>query len=86
MGYEKKNKERELNKLKKDIEKAEKEIAELESEIATLEKKMNDPEFYNASNNGEVFTRYNNLKEMHEKKMEAWENMQLVVDEKSRND
>ncbi|MFI5172582.1 MAG: ATP-binding cassette domain-containing protein [Chitinophagales bacterium] len=81
---EKKNKDRELNKLKKEIDISEKEIAKMESEIAELEKKMNDPGFYNTANTGELFSRYNNLKEAHAKKMEVWENLQLSVEEFTR--
>ena len=78
---DKKNKERELVKLKKDIEKTEKEIAAFESEITEIEKKMNDPEFYNLPNTADVFAKYNNLKDSHAKKMEVWEEMQLRIEE-----
>ena len=80
---DKKNKERELVKLKKEIEKTEKEIAAFETEITEIEKKMNDPEFYNLPNTADVFAKYNNLKDSHAKKMEVWEEMQLRIEEYS---
>ena len=80
---DKKNKERELVKLKKEIEKTEKEIAAFETEITEIEKKMNDPEFYNLPNTADIFAKYNNLKDSHAKKMEVWEEMQLRIEEYS---
>ena len=70
---DKKNRERELNRIKKELEKTEKEIADLEAEIVAIEKQMNDPSFYEKPNTTEVFNKYNQLKESHTKKMAGWE-------------
>lgn len=70
---DKKNREREVNRIKKEIEKTEKEIAALETEIIQLEKQMNDPGFYEKPNTTEIFNKYNNLKETHTQKMSGWE-------------
>jgi len=70
---DKKNRERELNRIKKEIEKAEKDIAALETEIVTIEKQMNDPAFYEKPNTTEVFNKYNQLKDAHTQKMAGWE-------------
>lgn len=70
---DKKNREREVNRIKKEIEKTEKEIAALETEIVQLEKQMNDPGFYEKPNTTEIFNKYNNLKESHTQKMSGWE-------------
>ena len=72
---QKKNAEREINRLKKDIEKIEAEIKSLEAEVANQEKTMNDPEFYNSSNTAEFFSKYNTSKETLAKKMEQWEQL-----------
>lgn len=72
---DKKNREREVNRIKKEIEKTEKEIAALETEIIQLEKQMNDPGFYEKPNTTEIFNKYNNLKETHTQKMSGWESL-----------
>ena len=72
---DKKNREREVNRIKKEIEKTEKEIAALETEIVQLEKQMNDPGFYEKPNTTEIFNKYNNLKESHTQKMSGWESL-----------
>jgi len=70
---DKKNRDRELNRIKKEIEKAEKEIATMEAEIVTIEKQMNDPAFYEKPNTTDIFNKYNSLKDAHAKKMAEWE-------------
>jgi ATP-binding cassette subfamily F protein 3 len=70
---DKKNRDRELNRIKKELEKTEKEIADLEAEIVAIEKQMNDPSFYEKPNTTEIFNKYNQLKETHTKKMAGWE-------------
>lgn len=72
---DKKNREREVNRIKKEIEKTEKEIAAIETEIVQLEKQMNDPGFYEKPNTTEIFNKYNNLKESHTQKMSVWESL-----------
>ncbi|HRG26543.1 MAG TPA: ABC-F family ATP-binding cassette domain-containing protein [Chitinophagales bacterium] len=72
---DKKNREREVNRIKKEIEKTEKEIAAIETEIVQLEKQMNDPGFYEKPNTTEIFNKYNNLKESHTQKMSGWESL-----------
>ncbi|MFZ1633230.1 MAG: ATP-binding cassette domain-containing protein, partial [Chitinophagales bacterium] len=70
---DRKNRDRELNRIKKEIEKAEKEIATIEAEIVTIEKQMNDPAFYEKPNTTDIFNKYNSLKDAHAKKMAEWE-------------
>ncbi len=70
---DKKNRDREFNRIKKEIEKAEKEIATMEAEIVTIEKQMNDPAFYEKPNTTDIFNKYNSLKDAHTKKMAEWE-------------
>ncbi len=72
---DKKNRDRELNRIKKEIEKAEKEIATMEAEIVTIEKQMNDPAFYEKPNTTDIFNKYNSLKDAHTKKMAEWEQL-----------
>ncbi len=72
---DKKNRDRELNRIKKEIEKAEKEIATMEAEIVTIEKQMNDPAFYEKPNTTDIFNKYNSLKDAHAKKMAEWEQL-----------
>lgn len=72
---DKKNRDRELNRIKKEIEKAEKEIATMEAEIVTIEKQMNDPAFYEKPNTTDIFNKYNSLKDAHTQKMAEWEQL-----------
>lgn len=77
---QKKNTEKEINKLKKEIEKAESEIKTIETEITKLETEMNSPDFYQSASSNDVFGKYNQLKESHEKKMEEWEQLQEKIE------
>lgn len=73
---DKKQKDKETQRIKKAIEKTEAEIKTLESDIAEMEKTMNSAEFYNNSNTADFFTKYNTTKQAHEEKMAAWEQLQ----------
>jgi len=72
---DKKQQDKEVQRLKKAIEKAESEIATIEKEIQGLEEQMNDAEFYNTPNVQDFFSRYNAVKENHRLKMADWEAM-----------
>ncbi|HMU68881.1 MAG TPA: ABC-F family ATP-binding cassette domain-containing protein [Chitinophagales bacterium] len=73
---DKKQKEKELQRVKKAIEKSEQEIKTLEAEIKTMEATMNSADFYNNSNTADFFTKYNTTKQSHESKMSDWEKLQ----------
>jgi ATP-binding cassette subfamily F protein 3 len=77
---QKKNTDKEVNRLKKEIEKTEAEIKTIETESAKLETEMNSPDFYQSSSSNDVFGKYNQLKESHEKKMEEWEQFQEKIE------
>lgn len=75
-NIDKKQRDKELQRIKKSIERAESEIATLEKDIAACEQQMNDPEFYAQANSSDFFAKYNALKEQHAKKMREWEQFQ----------
>lgn len=78
---DKKNKEKELSKLKKEIEKIEAEISSLEKAIADFEIKMQDAEFYKSNQSAEHLQAYQKSKEKLEQKMTEWEEMQDKVEQ-----
>ncbi len=75
-NIDKKQRDKELQRIKKSIERAEAEIATIEKDIAACEQQMNDPEFYAQANSSDFFAKYNALKEQHAKKMREWEQFQ----------
>lgn len=78
---DRKQKDKELNRIRKAIEKTEQEIATLEAAIRSCEDEMHAPDFYTKANVTEFFGKYNALKDDHQKKMEAWEQMQLELEQ-----
>lgn len=73
---DKKQRDKEVTRIKRNIEKAEQEIATLETDIQKCEADMNAPDFYTQSQTADFFARYNKLKESHQQKMQEWEQMQ----------
>lgn len=78
---DKKQRDKEVNRIRKAIERTEQEIATLESSIKACEEEMHAPDFYTKANVTEFFSKYNALKDDHQKKMEAWEQMQLELEQ-----
>lgn len=80
---DKKQRDKELTRIKRSIEKTEQEIAALETEIQQCETQMNAPDFYAQSQTADFFARYNALKESHQQKMQAWEQLQEELERTS---
>ncbi len=73
---DKKQRDKEVSRVKRSIEKAEQEIASVESSIKQCEAEMNQADFYARANTADFFNRYNTLKEEHQQKMAQWEQLQ----------
>ncbi|HNV98248.1 MAG TPA: ABC-F family ATP-binding cassette domain-containing protein [Chitinophagales bacterium] len=80
---DKKQRDKEVSRIKRGIEKAEQEIASLESDIQQCETQMNAPDFYTQSQTADFFARYNALKESHQQKMQDWEKLQEELEKMS---
>jgi ATP-binding cassette, subfamily F, member 3 len=70
----KKEKEKQIRRLKNKISQAEKQIAKLEKQISEFELQINDPSFYDqAKDPGATFQQYDQLKNQLKSEMESWE-------------
>ena len=83
LEYEqRKQREREIRKLKSKIEKTETVIDELESKMALIDEKLSLPDKYaDEINSGKLFADYENLKKELERQMEEWEKLNLLMEE-----
>lgn len=71
-----KERERELRKLKNDIQKREKSISELESAIQVLEKQMQDPDFFqDEAQSKKAFVEHSDLQHKLDQYMHQWETL-----------
>lgn len=75
-----KEKEKNLRKIKNRIEKIEEEIADLESAIEIKDAQLANPEQHNVTSDPGFFKSYESLKSQLEKKMEEWEMVQTELE------
>ena len=77
----KKEKEKELKKLKSDLEKSEKKVSELEGQLADMNKKLQDPQqFQELGKDSSFFSNYEALKKQLEAEMSKWENLSAAIE------
>ncbi len=77
----KKEKEKELKKLKGDLEKSEKKVSELEGQLADMNKKLQDPQkFQELGKDSSFFSNYEALKKQLEAEMSKWENLSAAIE------
>jgi len=83
---ERKNRGKQLRKLRTLIEKSETEISTLEKQVAEFDEMLTDPLRYKeVLNNSDTYQRYNQLKANLDREIERWEELQLKLEqEKAR--
>jgi ATP-binding cassette subfamily F protein 3 len=81
---ERKNREKQLRKLRTRIEKSETEISGLEKEISEFDEMLVDPARYkDVLNDADAYKRYNQLKISLEKEMEQWEELHMELEQEN---
>jgi len=81
---ERKNREKQLRKLRTQIEKSEAEISRLEKEIAEFDAMLADPARYkDILNDANEYKRYNTLKATLEQEMGKWEELHMELEQEN---
>lgn len=82
----KKEREKELKKIKNSIQKLENNIQQFEKEIIITEEIMAKPDFFSSGKSAEIFAQHANLKKQLGEAMEQWTEIQAKAEEINKNE